>query len=120
MNKHSTLFNLFSNLAKIIKSNLSLISISPFSIPTAILQLSSSPLLDQFITNNLISYINNTRTIIPSYAFQNCTNLSTLELLNCNIINTEAFALCNSLSTVRIPLCSTIGKGAFRACQSLN
>ena len=63
----------------------------------------------------------NTITSIGSYAFYNCSALTTVTILD-TVVNVEnnAFQGCSSLTTVTLPeSLQTIGNNAFRDCTSL-
>ena len=57
-------------------------------------------------------------TAILQSAFQNCTSLSALDLINCTIWQ-DAFRGCSGLETVVIDGSGSIGQAAFMACTAL-
>jgi hypothetical protein len=58
--------------------------------------------------------------IIESYAFRNCTNLTTFPLSYLSTIETGAFYNCRSLSeNAHFGILKTLGECAFEGCQSL-
>ncbi|MBR7012772.1 MAG: leucine-rich repeat protein [Muribaculaceae bacterium] len=65
--------------------------------------------------------IPNSVSCIEDYAFEGCSNLTTIEIPNSvSAINNEAFCLCTGLTNVIIPSSVTsIGDYAFSGCQSL-
>ena len=58
-------------------------------------------------------------TEIDSYAFINCTNLTSVSFHICSDIYVGAFAYCTNLTNVSFPLCSYIGFSAFANCTNL-
>ena len=69
--------------------------------------------------HNLV--IPNTVTTIKAYAFNNCTNLTTITIpSSVTIIESHAFAGCTSLAQITIPSSvSTLESGAFENCSGL-
>jgi len=68
-----------------------------------------------FNSNQHIVSITDNLTIITiqSNAFFNCNFLTSININNCNIINTNSFASCAILSNVIMPKLTNIGAGAF-------
>lgn len=58
-------------------------------------------------------------TEIPSYAFDGCTNLSSIDFPNVTVINKYAFRKCTSLTSVDLRYTSVIEDGAFNGCTNL-
>ena len=56
---------------------------------------------------------------IPMDAFHGCISLKEIELLKAQSIGMTAFAECTSLTYINIPNCNRIGQEAFRSCPNL-
>ena len=56
---------------------------------------------------------------IGDYAFQSCSNLTTLSLPVVQSIGNYAFQSCSNLTAVSLPLAQSIGAYAFQACPNL-
>lgn len=56
---------------------------------------------------------------IPTWAFCNCENLSTVDLSHCSIIGEGAFSSCTSLKNVTLDSCQNLGESAFSGCTLL-
>lgn len=52
--------------------------------------------------------------------FENCQNLTYVDMSNCKSIAYRTFSNCINLSQINIPMCSNIGAGAFYSCEKLN
>lgn len=59
-------------------------------------------------------------TSIPAGAFNNCTNLSIVDVHNAISIGQSAFTRCSSLTEINIPKCVHIGASAFAGCTNLS
>lgn len=75
------------------------------------------------VINNKTLYlteINNTiAQTIGNYAFQYCSNLTTVSLPAAQTIETYAFRNCLNLTTISLPVAQTIGDSAFKNCSNL-
>lgn len=69
--------------------------------------------------NIVITNLNNSASFVGSEAFSGNTQLQTVNLPDCVIVNNSAFANCSSLSQVNIPKVSIISSYAFAGCTSL-
>lgn len=71
--------------------------------------------------NNLSTLINSQSivTIDSSFAFENCTALTTLNLPNVTSIGDQAFLNCTSLTTVTLQNITSLSSKAFYGCTSL-
>ena len=58
-------------------------------------------------------------TDIYDYAFGNCSALTTANFPECTGIESNAFLQCYNLTSVSFPVCKTIGSWAFGYCSSL-
>ena len=58
-------------------------------------------------------------TTIGEYAFEDCSNLQSVDLSNVTTIGEAAFWGCSSLQGVDMPSVETIGKSAFKDCSNL-
>ena len=65
------------------------------------------------------TYSNDRVTIIGSYVFCSCNNLTTVSFPVCTTISASAFDSCTKLTTVNFPKCTIIGAYAFPHCTSL-
>ena len=74
---------------------------------------------DELITRTVSNYTNDRCTSIGSYAFNNCTKLTTISFPAATSIGEEAFKNCNKLTTISFPAVTFIGSSAFRNCYSL-
>lgn len=60
-------------------------------------------------------------TLIDTYAFYRCLELTSISFPKCQTINGYAFSSCYSLSgEINLPKCSCIGSNAFYCCSSLS
>ena len=58
--------------------------------------------------------------VINSNAFDNCKNLQSVNLKKCKTIESYAFQNCSNLQSVgNLSTCTTIGESAFQSCSSL-
>ena len=64
--------------------------------------------------------LNNSASFVVSNAFQNNTNIQTVNLPYATTVGNSAFQNCSSLSKVSLPMCSSIGIRAFNNCSSLS
>ena len=74
---------------------------------------------DGFVTKTLSVYENNRVSSIGSYAFYNCSSLTSVSFPACTTIGGNALASCSSLTSVSFPACTTIGSSAFYSCSRL-
>ena len=65
------------------------------------------------------TYSNKRVTRVATYAFQDCTGLTKVELGNCSSIGANAFNGCTGLTKVELGNCSSIGTFAFSGCTGL-
>lgn len=72
----------------------------------------------QKCTNLTSVYTNALR--ISSYAFIDCSALSSVSLPVCSYIANSAFQYCSSLTSIGFPKCSYIGSSAFYSCSALS
>ena len=95
-------------------------------IPDKIDNLVDSDIINEY--NELLSIIINQDTIIQlnnneieniNISFNDCTNLTTIDLPKCTSINRYTFNNCTNLTTVSLPECTSIGYGAFYSCTNL-
>ena len=81
---------------------------------------SSTPQVTEIIQKTISgTYINSEVSFIKSYAFRDCSNLTSISFLNCTYIYGSAFYSCYSLVSANFPNCSYIATDAFRYCSSL-
>ena len=59
-------------------------------------------------------------TSIGKSAFQDCENLESIDIPNCQTIGGSAFQDCKNLKSVDISFCNTIGSNAFNACENIS
>ena len=57
---------------------------------------------------------------IPSRTFSNCTTLSSIDATSCKSVGDSAFYACQSLSEIDLKSCTNIGAGAFSHCYNLS
>ena len=74
---------------------------------------------DEVITRTITEYSNDRVTTIGSYAFYNCTLLTTITFPVVTSIGESTFYSCTSLSTITFPAVTSIGVYAFYDCSSL-
>ena len=74
---------------------------------------------DQIATRTISGDISGNATSIGSYAFYQCTSLTTASFPSCTSIGSYAFYFCTSLTTASFPSCTSIGSSAFYGCYSL-
>jgi hypothetical protein len=65
------------------------------------------------------TYTNDRVTTVGSYAFQNCSKLTSVSFPKCTTISNSAFQSCTSLTSISFPACKTIGYAAFSSCSNL-
>ena len=58
-------------------------------------------------------------TTVGMYAFNNCTSLTSVNLPACTKVYNAAFSYCMSLTSIDLPVCTSIGNSAFIGCWSL-
>jgi hypothetical protein len=66
-----------------------------------------------------IKSVNSQATSIGSYAFYNCTSLTTVDLPEATSIGSYAFDSCSGLTTIDLPKATSIGGNAFSDCTQL-
>ena len=71
------------------------------------------------ILEKTISEITNSANSIGSYAFANCSGLTSVSFPVCTSIDNSAFYYCSGLTSVSFPVCTSIGSYAFTNCSSL-
>lgn len=69
-------------------------------------------LLKEINDNNVLEYIG-------SYAFANCENLNTLDLIKCKEISDYAFINCSNMEKITLSSCEKIGIESFTNCENL-
>lgn len=74
---------------------------------------------DGLITRTLTEYTNNRVTTIGANAFQGCTKLTTVSLLNATSVGGSAFNACSDLCSVHLPALKSMGSMVFYSCTSL-
>ena len=75
---------------------------------------------DALVQRTLSVYYSNDRVSkVGSYAFFNCTALTSVNLPNCTYVNYYAFNECTALTSVYMPKCSYIDDSAFNSCTNL-
>ena len=74
---------------------------------------------DAMITGTLSVYSNNRVKSIGSYAFYNCSSLTSVNFPACTSIGSYAFGVCSRLTSVNLPACTFISGYAFSMCSSL-
>lgn len=74
---------------------------------------------DAFVTGTLSTYTNNRVTSVGSYAFYNCSSLTSVSFPICTDIGSSAFCACKSLKSISFPACIYVRSAAFRLCSSL-
>ena len=74
---------------------------------------------DAIISGMISNYTNDRVTSIGSFAFYQCTSLTTVSFPAATTIGTSAFYSCPSLTTVSFPAATTIGYAAFYGCSRL-
>jgi hypothetical protein len=57
--------------------------------------------------------------VFTSYLFQNCTNLTTVNLPMCGYLSDYAFSNCTNLTTVNLPMCSYLSGTIFKGCSGI-
>ena len=73
----------------------------------------------RYIDKSLYDIKLSSLTIIGSYAFQECSKLTSISFPNVTIIRHQAFQDCSSLTSVYFPNVTDIDGGAFMGCTSL-
>ena len=75
---------------------------------------------DALITRTLSgAYSNDRVSVVGSYAFFNCSNLTHVSLQNCLSVSINAFGGCTSLLYINLPNCSYLGDGVLSNCNNL-
>lgn len=58
-------------------------------------------------------------TFVGENAFYNCAKLSSINLSKCKLFETNAFAYCEGLREVDLSSCSSLAEGFFKGCSNL-
>lgn len=75
---------------------------------------------DAIITRSISGdYENDRITTVGNYAFDNCSNLTSVSLPKCESLGGYAFAVCQRLLSATLPKCKTIDAYAFTTCRWL-
>ena len=75
--------------------------------------------LNKIITRTITSVTNSEVGYVGSFAFANCTSLTTASFPSCQVISSSAFYQCSKLTTISFPSCIFIYSFAFGYCYSL-
>ena len=75
-------------------------------------------LTDDFSNTNGV-YIDDGVEKIGEYAFNGCSNLTSVDLPAVTNIGSNAFASCTNLTSVNLPAVTNIGSNAFQSCSNL-
>lgn len=71
------------------------------------------------INRSITDLSNEEITKVGTYAFYNCTSLTSINIPNATTIDSAAFRGCTKLSTINIPKVTSIGTNAFMNCSSI-
>ena len=74
---------------------------------------------DGIVTKTITEYSNNRVKSIANNVFQNCENLTSVDLSSVETVGDYAFANCSKLSKINIPAVKSIGKESFSYCTIL-
>ena len=74
---------------------------------------------DDIAMRSISGDISGNATNISSYAFYNCSSLTTASFPSATSIGSYAFAYCSALTTINFPSVTTIGASAFTYCPAL-
>ena len=74
---------------------------------------------DTIILRNLTTYNNDRLSVIGSYAFHSCTELTDVNFQHAITVADYAFSECGALMNVNIPYLTNISIKAFNGCHSL-
>ena len=75
--------------------------------------------IEDLIMGTISSYTNDRITTIRNNAFQNCSNLTTVNFPAVTSIGGSAFWNCSNLTTISFPVATSINNSAFYSCTSL-
>ena len=71
------------------------------------------------ISREITEFVDDTLTDIGSYAFSNCSALTSVSLPAATSIGYSAFSNCSALTSVSLPAATSIGYSAFSSCTRL-
>ena len=74
---------------------------------------------DSFVTRTVTEYTNDRVTTVGTYAFYNCSSLTSASFPLVMSIGSSAFYNCSKLTTVELPKATSIGSYVFQNCKSL-
>lgn len=94
------------------------VDVSQYANATVNVAGSDSGKISELITRTISEYTGN-ESVIRSYAFKGCSQLTSVDFAKCTNIERFAFADCSSLTSVDFPKCTNIGSFAFANCSSL-
>lgn len=75
--------------------------------------------IDGFSKDCIKVILPNTVSRIGREAFEGCSNLTKVQLANCDEIGYQAFNGCSNLKEINLESCKFIDEGAFNGCESL-
>ena len=76
-------------------------------------------LSDKIIDKSITELVDDVQTSIGSYAFKNCSRLTSVDFPLVTSISDYAFNACTGLTSVDFPLVTSIGAYAFQNCSRL-
>ena len=76
-------------------------------------------LSDKIIDKSITELVDDAQTSIGSYAFKNCSRLTSVDFPLVTSISNYAFNACTGLTSVDFPLVTYIGSYAFESCTHL-
>ena len=71
-----------------------------------------------FLEREITSYSNEVITKIRTYAFNDCYELTSIDIPEVTVIEANAI-ICSGLTSINVPKVTTIGLGGFSGCTSL-
>ena len=74
---------------------------------------------DAIVSGTITEYTNDRVTKIASYAFYNCSSLTSADFTAATRIGESAFVSCSSLTSANFPAATSIGDYAFSGCSNL-
>ena len=71
------------------------------------------------VDGSIVEFCDNAVTSVGSYAFRDCTSLTTANFPAATSVGSYAFSSCSKLATANFPAATSVGSSAFQSCNAL-